>query len=159
MVDDITALNEIWKQIFSDEVKSGVIFKNGTCVVCRESDKDPRKYATDLMKNMGIVIPGSSHGDFVVHPLDKIPGWVVTNMSPILRVAFKRGKICLRLKITVFQQIGRRQHVDAGMFFPFRFTQGVIEKPYIIKMACKILTGVTASGQFIIYHPPHFGKK
>ncbi len=77
MVDDIAALNEIWRQVLSDEVKAWVIFKNGTCVVCRESDKDPRKYATDLMKNMGIVILGSSHGDFVVHPLDKISGWIV----------------------------------------------------------------------------------
>ncbi|MGY5860268.1 MAG: hypothetical protein RTU63_12940 [Candidatus Thorarchaeota archaeon] len=77
MVVDIEALNEIWRQVFSNEVKAWVIFKNGTCVVCRESDKDPSEYATDLMKNMGIVIPGSSHGDFVVHPLDKIPGWIV----------------------------------------------------------------------------------
>ena len=77
MVDDIAALNEIWKQILSDEVKAWVIFKNGTCVVCRESDKDVREYAIELMKNMGTVVPGSSHGDFVVHPLEKIPGWIV----------------------------------------------------------------------------------
>ena len=77
MVDDIAALNEIWRQVLSDEIKAWVIFKNGTCVVCRESDKDAREYATELMKNMGIVVPGSSHGDFVVHPLEKIPGWIV----------------------------------------------------------------------------------
>ena len=77
MVDNIAALNEIWRQVLSDEVKAWVIFKNGTCVVCRESDKDAREYATELMKNMGIVVPGSSHGDFVVHQLEKIPGWIV----------------------------------------------------------------------------------
>ncbi|TFH05683.1 MAG: hypothetical protein E4H14_12270 [Candidatus Thorarchaeota archaeon] len=77
MVDDIDTLKEIWRQVLSEDVKAWVIFKNGTCVVCRESDKDPSEYATKLMKNMGIVIPGSSHGDFVVHPLDKILGWIV----------------------------------------------------------------------------------
>ena len=77
MIDDIAALNEIWRQVLSDEVKAWVIFKNGTCVVCRESDKDAREYAIELMKNMGIVVSGTSHGDFVVHPLEKIPGWIV----------------------------------------------------------------------------------
>ncbi len=41
MADDLTALNEIWRQVLSDEVKAWVIFKNGTCVVCRDSEKDP----------------------------------------------------------------------------------------------------------------------
>jgi hypothetical protein len=77
MVEDIAALNEIWKQIISDAVKAWVIFKNGTCVVCRDSNKDPREYATNLMKNMGIFVPESSHGDFNMLPLDKIPGWIV----------------------------------------------------------------------------------
>lgn len=52
MVENLEALNEIWRQILSDEVKAWVIFKNGTCVVCREPKKDLREYAIDLMKNM-----------------------------------------------------------------------------------------------------------
>ncbi|MGY5880062.1 MAG: hypothetical protein RTV31_07410 [Candidatus Thorarchaeota archaeon] len=77
MTEDIEALNNIWSQVLSEEVKAWVIFKHGTCVVCRDLEQDPRQYATDLMKNMGIVVPGSSHGDFNVLPLEKIPGWIV----------------------------------------------------------------------------------
>ncbi|MFW9844884.1 MAG: hypothetical protein ACFFEV_09930 [Candidatus Thorarchaeota archaeon] len=77
MVQDIASLNEIWKEVLSDQVKGWAIFKQGTCVVYRNLDQNPREYAIELMKNMGIVIPGSSHGDFNVRPLDKIPGWIV----------------------------------------------------------------------------------
>ena len=45
--------------------------------MCRDSEQDPKEYAINLMKTMGIVVPGSSHGDFNVRPLDKIPGWIV----------------------------------------------------------------------------------
>ena len=77
MVKDIAALNEIWRQILSEVVKAWVIFKHGTCVVCRDSTLDPREYALDLMKKWGFVAPGSSYGDFSVTHLDEVPGWIV----------------------------------------------------------------------------------
>jgi len=77
MVNDIEALNKVWREVLSDEINVWVIFENGTCVVCRDLDQDPERYAIELMKTMGIVVPGSSHGDFSVHPLEKIEGWIV----------------------------------------------------------------------------------
>lgn len=45
--------------------------------MCSDPAQDPREYATNLMKKMGIVVTATSHGDFVVRPLEKIPGWIV----------------------------------------------------------------------------------
>ncbi len=77
MIIDIEAQNRVWREVLSDEIKVWVIFENGTCVICRKEDQDPKEYATELMKKMGIVIPGSSHGDFRVRTLESIPGWIV----------------------------------------------------------------------------------
>ena len=77
MVIDIEVHNQVWREVLSDEIQVWVIFENGTCVICRDANKDPKEYAIDLMKKMGIVIPGSSHGDFRVRALESIPGWIV----------------------------------------------------------------------------------
>ena len=77
MIEDIEALSTIWRKILPETMKTWVIFKNGTTIVCSEPDKDPREYALDLMKNWGFVAPGSSPGDFSVTHLDDLPGWVV----------------------------------------------------------------------------------
>jgi hypothetical protein len=82
MIRDVNTLNSIWRKILAKEIKIWVIFKNGTIVVCRDPDKNPREYAIELMKNMGIVFPGSSHGDFMVRALDETPGWVVEYHHP-----------------------------------------------------------------------------
>jgi hypothetical protein len=70
-------LNEIWKKILGEEITRWVIFKHGTIVTCRNPEIDCREYATDLMKTMGPVWPGTSHGDFNVNKLEDILGWVV----------------------------------------------------------------------------------
>ena len=77
MAKDLEKLNRIWREILLDEVKTWVIFKHGTCVVCRDPLQEPREYATNLMKKMGIVVTATSHGDFTVHNLGNVPGWVV----------------------------------------------------------------------------------
>lgn len=77
MVVDLEKLNKIWREILLSEVKTWVIFKHGTCVVCSDPGQDPREYATNLMKTLGIVVTATSHGDFTVHPMENVPGWVV----------------------------------------------------------------------------------
>lgn len=82
MVKDLEKLNRIWREILVEEVRTWVVFKNGTIVVCRNQDKEPREYAIDLMKTMSVVAPACSHGDFTVFPLDDVLGWVVNCHHP-----------------------------------------------------------------------------
>jgi len=81
-MSDAISLNEIWRMILREDIKRWVIFRHGTVVVCTNPDVDIREYAIDLMKKMGIVIPGSSHGDFEVARLDDILGWTVHYHHP-----------------------------------------------------------------------------
>ncbi len=77
MVEDLEKLNRIWCEILLDELKTWAIFKHGTGVVCSNPVQEPREYASNLMKKMGIVVTATSHGDFTVHNLENVPGWVV----------------------------------------------------------------------------------
>lgn len=77
MVENLDKLNKIWREILLDEAKTWVIFRHGTCVVCSNPVQNPREYAINLMKKMGIVVTATSHGDFTVHHLENVPGWIV----------------------------------------------------------------------------------
>jgi len=76
-VSDINSLIETWREILEAGITRWVIFKHGTIVICRNPDVDIKEYAIELMRTMGVVIPGSSHGDFNVTRLEEVPGWVV----------------------------------------------------------------------------------
>jgi hypothetical protein len=82
MDEDLENLIGVWHKILTEDVKTWVMFKNGTIVVCSEPDKNPRDYAINLMKTMGFVAPGSSHGDFSVNHIEVVPGWVVECHHP-----------------------------------------------------------------------------
>ena len=67
------------------------MFKHGTVVVCYDSNKDPEEYAINLMKTMGFVAPGSSHGDFSVTLPEGPPFF---SISPSIALAkYDKGKL------------------------------------------------------------------
>jgi len=79
---NIAALNEIWRKILHEDIKRWVIFKHGTIVTCKNPDVDIKEYALELMRTMGPVMAGTSHGDFNVTHLKDLPGWVVHYHHP-----------------------------------------------------------------------------
>ncbi|MHA1576740.1 MAG: hypothetical protein ACTSU3_05210 [Candidatus Thorarchaeota archaeon] len=82
IVDDIDALNSIWRSILPDEVKKWVIFKYGTIVICHEDDKDPSEHGLEVMREYGPVVGGTPLGDFNPGLAGSNPGWVVTYSHP-----------------------------------------------------------------------------
>ena len=83
IVDDVSALNSIWRSILPKEVNRWVIFKYGTCVLCHEDDKDPSEHALEVMREHGPVVPATPLGDFNVgYANPPIPGWVVVYSHP-----------------------------------------------------------------------------
>lgn len=77
IVDDVLALNAIWREILPDEIQKWVIFKYGTTVLCRDEQKDPKTHALEVMREHGPVVAGTPLGDFNVGLAHNNPGWVV----------------------------------------------------------------------------------
>ena len=75
-------LVSIFKKIIIDTQVSWVLFKNGTCVMFENPQKDPQTEAINILKKQGRVIPGTPSGDFEVTKIPEINGWVVTGNYP-----------------------------------------------------------------------------
>ena len=75
-------LVSIFKKIIIDTQVSWVLFKNGTCVMFENPQKDPQTEAINILKKQGRVIPGTPSGDFEVTKIPEINGWVVTGDYP-----------------------------------------------------------------------------
>ena len=83
IVDDVNALNSIWRAILPNEVKRWAIFKYGTIVLCHDDDKDPSEHALEIMKEHGPVVSATPLGDFDVgYANPPTPGWVVVYSHP-----------------------------------------------------------------------------
>ncbi|MFW9847535.1 MAG: hypothetical protein ACFFF4_00240 [Candidatus Thorarchaeota archaeon] len=81
-VEDVEALNAIWKQILPEYIQKWVLFKYGTIVLCQEENKDPEEHALDVMREHGPVVAGTPLGDFNVKLAGPVPGWVVLYSHP-----------------------------------------------------------------------------
>lgn len=75
-------LINIYKKIIIDPLKSWILFKNGTCVMLLDSQKDIRAQAIRILKEHGLVVAGTPLGDFEVTKIPEINGWVVTGDYP-----------------------------------------------------------------------------
>jgi hypothetical protein len=81
-IDNIAALNEIWRAVLPDEVTRWAIFKYGTTVLCHEEGVDPREHALQVLREHGPVVAGTPLGDFTVGLAGLFPGWVVVYSHP-----------------------------------------------------------------------------
>lgn len=72
----------IYKKIIIDPLMNWVLFKNGTCVMLMNPEKDIQEQAIKILKEHGMVAAGSPSGDFEVTKIPEINGWVVTGDYP-----------------------------------------------------------------------------
>lgn len=79
-------LINIYKKVVTDPLMNWVLFKNGTCVMLLEPQKDIKAQATQILQKHGVVIAGTSSGDFEVTKISEINGWVVTGDYPGIMV-------------------------------------------------------------------------
>lgn len=75
-------LIHIYKKIIIDPSISWVLFKNGTCVMLLDPQKDVRVQAIKILKEHGSAVAGTPSGDFEVTKIPGINGWVVTGDYP-----------------------------------------------------------------------------
>lgn len=87
-------LVSIYKKIIIDKSARWVLFKNGTCVMLLEPQKNIKEQAVKILREHGSVVPGSSSGDFEVTKISEIDGWVVTGDYPgiMIYVSREEGK-------------------------------------------------------------------
>ncbi len=85
-------LVNIYKKIIIDPQMSWVLFKNGTCVMLLEPQKNIKEQAVKILREHGLVIPGSSSGDFEVTKIPEINGWVVTGDYPGIMMYVSYGE-------------------------------------------------------------------
>ncbi len=87
-------LVNIYKKIIIDPQMSWVLFKNGTCVMLLEPQKNIKEQAVKILREHGSVVAGSSSGDFEVTKIPEINGWVVTGDYPgiMMFVSEEEGK-------------------------------------------------------------------
>lgn len=73
---------------------SWVLFKNGTCVMLLRPEGDAQEQAIKILKEHGLVVEGTSSGDFEVTKIPEINGWVVTGDYPgiMVYVPLEEGK-------------------------------------------------------------------
>ena len=69
----------IWRSIIRRELKSWVLFKNGTCVILVDPPPDLAAQAISLLKEWGPVYVATPAADFATIALKAAPGWVVTS--------------------------------------------------------------------------------
>ncbi len=68
----------IWRRIIVGDHKSWVLFRNGTCVIFTQPQRDLRANGIQLLTKWGPVHAGGPAGDFSVVNLTGHPGWIVT---------------------------------------------------------------------------------
>ena len=78
-----------WESVFFGENKQWVLFKNGTVVFITPPVEAPKETAIELLKDQGIIGPGSAFGDFGVNQLDNNDYLVTSHHPDILNYVFK----------------------------------------------------------------------
>ncbi|MHA1221365.1 MAG: hypothetical protein ACTSQB_06495, partial [Candidatus Heimdallarchaeota archaeon] len=68
---------DTWKSILVQEENPWVLFEHGTCIIIIEEFKDIKKKAKEIMKEWGVVVPGTNLGDFSVEEWKEFNGWMV----------------------------------------------------------------------------------
>lgn len=83
-----------YRKIVIDPNVSWIVFKNGTCVMLMDPEEDIRVQAVKILKEHGLVVAGTSSGDFEVTKIPEINGWVVTGDCPgiMVYVSLEEGK-------------------------------------------------------------------
>lgn len=79
-------LISIYKKIIIDLNASWVLFRHGTCVMLLEPQKNIKEQAVKILREHGLVVSGSSSGDFEVTKIPEIYGWIVTGDYPGIMV-------------------------------------------------------------------------
>ncbi|MBD3405162.1 MAG: hypothetical protein GF411_03385 [Candidatus Lokiarchaeota archaeon] len=75
---DPNTLNVLWKKTLPSEITRWAIFKYGTIVLCRDSERDVEEYALEIIEKWAPMAPGTPLGDFSVGSANNIPGWIVS---------------------------------------------------------------------------------
>lgn len=70
---------ELWRSIIRGDLKTLVLFKNGTCVILVNPQPDLAGHAIALLKDWGPVHVATPAADFSTIALSIAPGWVVTS--------------------------------------------------------------------------------
>lgn len=73
---------DIYKKVVTDNQMSWMLFKNGTCVMLLNPEKDVKAQAMKILKEHGPVIAGTPSGDFEVTKIPEIKGWIITGDYP-----------------------------------------------------------------------------
>ncbi len=68
----------VFQKVVIDPSMSWVLFRNGTCVMLLDPEKDVKKQAIKILKDHGAVVAGTPLGDFEVTKISDINGWIVT---------------------------------------------------------------------------------
>lgn len=77
---------ELWRQLLPDPALSWVLFRHGSCVLLHGAPADAVAQATALLLAEGPVVAGTASADFDVHPLEGLPGWMVSCHHPAILV-------------------------------------------------------------------------
>lgn len=83
----------LWRQLLPDPALSWVLFRHGSCVVLQGVPDDAAAQAIAILRAAGPVLPGTASADFDVHPLDGLPGWVVTCHHPAILVHVRPAQV------------------------------------------------------------------
>lgn len=83
----------LWRQLLPDPALSWVLFRHGSCVVLHGAPADAAAQAMAILRAAGPVLPGTATADFDVHPLDGLPGWVVTCHHPAILVHVRPAQV------------------------------------------------------------------
>ncbi len=67
---------DVWKMLFADTNASWVVFKNGTVVICNDSDF-PEREAKEVLAQYKETIPGTDLGDFGIRLLEEAALWLI----------------------------------------------------------------------------------
>lgn len=85
---------QIYKKVITDPAMNWVVFKNGTCVMLLNPEKELHTQAIKILKEHGPAVAGTPSGDFEVTKIPEINGWVVTGDYPgiMVYVSEEEGK-------------------------------------------------------------------
>lgn len=101
----------VFKKVVTDPLMSWVLFKNGTCVMLLEPQKDIKTQAIQILGRYGRVSAGTPSGDFEVIKIPEINGWIVTGDYPgiMMYVSLEEGKKRDDVKIGLIGRNKREQ--------------------------------------------------
>jgi hypothetical protein len=73
---------EVFETILAESSSDWVLFENDTCVRFDAGSPGVAERARTLLKEFGLVVPGSQLADFSSYKLTNFPGWIVTCHHP-----------------------------------------------------------------------------